>query len=93
VADGDLPHYRIEYSRAAQKDLKKVPRADLDRIFGKIDALADDPRPHGVQKLAGEDELYRVRQGDYQIIYLIDDSARLVTIARVRQRGEAYDNL
>jgi len=93
VSNGDLPPYRIEYTKTALKDLKKVARADLERIIAKIESLADDPRPHGVRKLSGEDDLYRVRVGDYRIIYAIDDSARIATIARVRQRGEAYANL
>jgi mRNA interferase RelE/StbE len=93
VSDGDLPPYRIEYTKTALKDLKKVARADLERIVAKIESLADEPRPQGVQKLVGADDLYRIRLGDYRIIYSIDDSSRRVTIARVRQRGGAYDNL
>lgn len=82
--------YRIELTPAAQRDLRSLDRPVLRRIDAKIRALADDPRAPGVEKLAGEGEVYRVRVGDYRILYQIDDAVVIVLIVRVRHRREAY---
>jgi mRNA interferase RelE/StbE len=55
-------------------------KADRQRIVAKIQGLASDPRPHGSEKLAGYDDRYRIRQGNYRIIYLVDDKSSLVTV-------------
>jgi mRNA interferase RelE/StbE len=60
-----------------------------DRINGAIDGLADDPRPEGAVKLAGRND-FRIRVGDYRIVYAIDDDERLVIIARIAHRREVY---
>lgn len=81
-------HYRIEVTRAAERDLRALPDNVLKRVDAKILSLAANPRPDGVKKLAGADSLYRVRTGDYRIIYEIQDRAVLIIIIRVRHRGE-----
>ena len=93
MSDGAAPNYDIDVTRSALKDLRKIPRQHLSRIDAKITSLRENPRPRGVIKLTGEGHLYRVRVGDYRIIYAVDDAERMVTIARVRERGDAYDNL
>ena len=93
MSDGDSQKYGIEFTRNAVKDLKKLAKSVLRRVDTKIASLADNPRPSGIRKLENEDDLYRVRVGDYRIIYEIDNEKRIVTIARVRERGEVYDNL
>ena len=60
-----------------------------DRIRAAIDGLAEDPRPSGVVKLAGRDD-YRIRVGDYRIVYAVDDDARVVIVARIAHRREVY---
>jgi mRNA interferase RelE/StbE len=60
-----------------------------DRITAAIDSLADDPRPPGAQKLAGRDD-YRIRVGDYRIVYAVDDDEQLVLVARIAHRREVY---
>lgn len=82
--------YRIEVTKAAERDLRALPADILKRVDKRILALAENPRPDGVKKLAGADDLYRVRVGDYRIIYEIQDRAIVVTIIRVRHRGEVY---
>lgn len=82
--------YRIEVTRAAERDLRALPENVLKRVDAKILSLAGNPRPDGVKKLAGAESLYRVRIGDYRIIYEIQDRAILIIIVRVRHRGEAY---
>ena len=82
--------YRIEFTPAAARAFKKLPETIQGRITPKIDALAANPRPHGVEKLAGHDNRYRVRAGEYRIIYVINDGPRLVTAAVLGHRREVY---
>jgi mRNA interferase RelE/StbE len=81
--------YRLEVKRTAAKEIGDLPKADCRRVVAKIRLLARDPGPHGCEKLSGA-EKYRVRQGDYRILYEIDDSAKLVTVVKVGNRREIY---
>ena len=83
--------YRIELAASAKRDLKKLQgSAVLKRIRDAIDDLATDPRPDGVKKLVDEDNLWRVRVGDYRIVYTINDGKLLVLIIRLAHRSESY---
>ena len=82
--------YAIELRPAARRDLKNLPPDVQKRIGRKIDSLADDPRPPGVEKLSGGEDDYRVRVGDYRILYKIQDEVLLIVIVRVKHRREAY---
>lgn len=84
--------YAIEFRPSARRDLKDLPREILQRISRKIDSLADNPRPPGVEKLSGSEDSYRVRVGDYRILYEIRDKVLLVVVVRIRHRREAYRN-
>lgn len=75
--------YRLEVKRSAAKEVADLPKADCQRIVAKLQALADDPRPHGAEK-------YRVRQGNYRILYEIDDASKTVTIVKVGNRKEVH---
>jgi len=81
--------YKIELRRKAQNSLDKLPKNDFEAIISDVRKLADNPRPKGVEKIkiAG---LWRIRQGDYRIVYAIDDSQKLVTILRIGHRREIY---
>jgi mRNA interferase RelE/StbE len=81
--------YSILITRSAAKELESVPSKDRQRIIRRISALADDPRPEGSEKLSG-DEKYRIRQGDYRILYSIEDDVLVVTVVRVGHRREVY---
>jgi mRNA interferase RelE/StbE len=81
--------YRLEVKRTAAKEIADLPKADCRRVVAKIQLLARDPRPHGCEKLSGA-EKYRVRQGDYRILYEIDDSAKAVTVVGIGHRREIY---
>ena len=83
-------NYRIEFTRKAAKLFKKLSNADKQRLKPKIDALAKNPRPSGVVKLSGEDDLYRVRVGDYRIIYSIKDNRLLVLVVKIGHRRNIY---
>jgi mRNA interferase RelE/StbE len=82
--------YKIEISNQAERDLKRLPTALFERIVPEIKALAINPRPHGCAKLTGSRGDYRIRVGDYRVLYEIADQVRIVRILRVRHRREAY---
>lgn len=86
-----MSSYEIEFEPKVLKRLAKIPQPDRGRIVARIEALAVDPRPAGAVKLVGELDTWRVRQGNYRIIYRIEDEVRIVVIARVAPRGEVYE--
>lgn len=83
-------NYRIEFTKQAAKLFKKLSSQDRQRLKPKIDALAQNPRPSGVVKLSGEDDLYRIRVGDYRIIYSIENNRLLVLIVKIGHRKDVY---
>ena len=82
--------YRVFLERAAERDLRRLPARLHNRIISAIHALVDEPRPSGCRKLAGSDRDWRIRVGDYRIIYEIDDAAKEIRVNRVRHRREVY---
>src|SRR6266851_9658920 len=85
--------YTISFARSARKELERLPAGLAGRIMGKIEALSDNPRPAGVTKLKGHKGLWRLRVGDYRVVYFIDDAARVADVAIVRHRREVYRDL
>lgn len=81
--------YDLRIKESAARELRKLPRKDLLRIHRRVEDLAADPRPFGCEKLAG-DIGYRIRQGDYRIVYTIDDETRVVEIVKIGHRREVY---
>lgn len=84
-----MASYNVLMTRSAAKELESVPTKDRQRIVTKIGALASNPRPAGAEKLSGEDK-YRIRQGDYRILYEIVDEDLVVTVVRIGNRREVY---
>ncbi|MHC5933374.1 type II toxin-antitoxin system RelE family toxin [Nostoc sp.] len=84
--------YQIEFTKGANKQLKKLPSDIKERIDLKIEELAIEPRPVGVKKLADEESLYRIRVGGYRVIYQIFDNILLVSVIKVKHRREVYRN-
>ena len=82
--------YRIELTPQAAKQLASLERQTLKRIAARIDALAEDPRPASARKLSAKEGLYRIRVGDYRVIYRIVDRIVLVTIIRIGHRRDVY---
>ena len=79
--------YSVLVTRSAEKEIERLP-VDIRRlVVRRILALADDPRPHGSQKLTGEDK-YRIRQGDYRVVYTIEDAVVTVAVVRVAHRSD-----
>lgn len=87
-----MPAYRVEVQRSAERDLDRLSTTLFDRISARLITLAEDPRPPGAEKLAGL-EAFRVRVGDYRIVYEVDDSGRIVVVTRVRHRRNVYRKL
>ncbi len=85
--------YSIDFATAALKQLSKLEPKFQAQISRKIDALAEEPRPAGVEKLAEAERLYRIRSGNYRIIYQINDDELLVLVVRIGDRKEIYKNL
>lgn len=86
-----MSSYTIDIRASAQKELDALDDVVFARIDRKILALAHTPRPAGCKKLRGHKDVWRIRAGDWRVVYLIDDSARRVSIIRVAHRREAYD--
>lgn len=82
--------YEVLLSRQAERDLDRLPKNLLNRVILDIQALATTPRPFGSQKLTGSQNDYRIRVGDYRILYEITDQVRIVRVLRVRHRREVY---
>ena len=82
--------YSVVIKRSAEKELRAVPLSDLKRVIDRIRGLAQQPRLSGYEKLSGESERYRIRQGDYRIVYGIDDAALRVDVVKVGHRREVY---
>jgi mRNA interferase RelE/StbE len=85
--------YRLEFVSSAQREFHRLPPAVRKRLDPHLLGLEQDPRPHGVKAMTGHKGLFRIRVGDYRILYAIDDVAHVVTVTRVRLRGSAYRGL
>lgn len=81
--------YNVSLKKSAQRELRAIPQPDLSRIVNRIQRLGEIPRPPGCEKLSGE-ERYRVRQGDYRIVYAVDDERRIVEVVKIGHRREVY---
>ena len=86
-----MPSYSIKIKPSAAKELDALSDTLFARIDRRIIALADNPRPAGCQKLKGYKDQWRIRVGDYRVVYTIDDARLLVEITRVRHRRDVYD--
>jgi mRNA interferase RelE/StbE len=81
--------YSLEVRKSAVKEIAALPKRECRAITEKMRALANEPRPHGAEKLSGDDK-YRFRHGDYRVVYQIDDAKKRITIVRVAHRREVY---
>ena len=85
-----MASYRVELVRSAAKDLRGIDRKWIPRIVTAIEALESDPRPAGCKKLVGSDHTYRVRIGDYRVVYDIHDATLIILVVRIRHRRDVY---
>lgn len=82
--------YEVKFSKGAKKQFRKLPLDVQECIQTKINDLAIEPRPNGFKKLQGDDNSYRVRVGDYRVIYELDDDVLIVTVIKIGHRSEIY---
>ncbi len=84
-----MAKYKITIKKSAAKEFEDIPKKDLQKIIKRIQTLAQNPRPQGAQKLSGQQH-FRVRQGDYRIVYSIDDKKLIIDIVKIGHRREIY---
>lgn len=89
----DTRRYQVEIDRPVEKSFRRLPRDLLRRLIAAMDKLADEPRPAGSRKLVGYENLYRVRVGDWRILYQIHDDRLVVLVIEIGPRGSVYRNL
>lgn len=82
--------YAVLLEAAAERSLRRLDAVVFRRVVAELRVLADNPRPAGCRKLSGSERDWRVRVGDYRVIYEIDDRSREVRVMRIRHRREAY---
>jgi len=90
MATGPDRRYQVEFTRPAAKEVAALSRDVQERIILRVTALSENPRPHGVQKLEGQTDLYRIRVGSYRVIYAIVDERLIVTVVRIADRKDVY---
>ncbi len=86
-----MSHYEITVSKSAVKELSKLPAHVNNRIIKIVLSLSEDPRPQGSKKLKGGSDNWRIRIGDYRVVYAIDDEVLIVDVRKVGHRKDIYD--
>jgi mRNA interferase RelE/StbE len=81
--------YKINFKLSVEKDLRSIPKTELRKILERIESLAANPRPRGCEKLTGQNK-YRVRQGNYRILYTVDDKKNIIRVIHVGHRKDIY---
>ena len=85
-----MPAYEVNVARSARKELETLPARLGDRIFRVIERLEQNPRPEGCRKIQGSSDLWRLRIGDYRVVYSVSDRTKKVDVVAVRHRRDAY---
>lgn len=85
-----MPHYDVSFRRSAEKDLRKLDAGVQKRVMRAVEALEIEPRPDGCRKLTGSDDAYRIRVGDYRVVYTVNDIVHIVAIEHVGHRRDVY---
>ena len=86
-----MDSYTVEAKPTARKELDALPDNLLARVVRKLETLAETPRPAGCKKLKGYKDQWRVRVGDWRVVYIIDDTAKVVSVTRIAHRREVYE--
>ncbi|MCD6101499.1 MAG: type II toxin-antitoxin system RelE/ParE family toxin [Candidatus Cloacimonetes bacterium] len=87
-----MDEYKIYFRQSVLKDIAKIPKRDLNRIIKRIESLSENPRPPGYEKLSGHKK-YRIRQGNYRIIYSIQEMELTIWIVKIGHRRDIYRKL
>ena len=86
-----MSSYTVEVKPSARKELEALPDNVLARVVRRLETLTEAPRPAGCKKLKGYKDQWRVRIGDWRVVYIIDDAAKIVSVTRIAHRREVYD--
>jgi mRNA interferase RelE/StbE len=87
-----MARYSIRIKSSVRKDLRHIPNKDVQRILQRIESLADDPRPTRAEMLAGDGK-YRIRQGNYRILYTVEDDVLTIQVVKVGHRKDVYRSI
>ena len=85
-----MASYSVRIKKSAARELADLPRKDQERVIERIRGLANNPRPPGAEKLAGSDDKFRLRQGNYRILYAIEDDVLMVYVVKIGHRKDVY---
>jgi mRNA interferase RelE/StbE len=85
-----MADYAVTFARSARRELEGLEHQHIARVLGRIEGLAAEPRPSGAKKLQGSQQLWRIRVGDYRIVYAVNDRQRVVDVVRIRHRRDVY---
>lgn len=85
-----MASYKIKFKNSAEKELGKLPQQIVPQIISSIQKLAENPFPHGVKKLKGTEKSYRIRVGDYRILYTVAKKILTIEVIRIRHRKDVY---
>ncbi len=85
-----MASYNVELTRTAEKQLRRIAKRDRNRLVEAIRGLADRPRPNGARKLQGYDDVYRIRVGQYRVVYEVFDDRMVVIVLKVGHRKDIY---
>lgn len=86
-----VARYVLDIKPSARKELENLSDSLIARLAPKIDGLAADPRPSGCRKLRGYKDFWRIRVGEYRVVYIIDDDRKMVSVTRVAHRRDVYE--
>lgn len=86
-----MANYRVELTKSAEKELNRLPGSLISRLVSRLEGLAFNPRPAGCKKLKGGDCEWRIRVGNYRVVYTIDDAKMLLEVTRICHRSEVYE--
>ena len=85
-----MASFNLRWRSSTEKDLRKLPLREVQRVLAEVELLAENPFPHGSEKLAGTEHTHRIRVGDYRVIYEVFAGSKIVEVQRVRHRKEVY---
>ena len=85
-----MAEYAVSFRRSAEKDLRRLDASVQQRVLRAVEALAVTPRPPGCKMLHGAEDTYRIRVGDWRVVFVVDDNLRHVAIERIRHRSDVY---
>jgi len=85
-----MSNYSIVFTRSARKEIESLDTSVVNRVFSKIENLEENPRPKGCRKIQSQENLWRIRIGEYRVIYAVDDKRRVIDIIAIRHRRDAY---